>query len=366
MPLVEEGVIYPRVVESPFGLPEGWKAIEKAYGANSKSAGGTYVRYESPQGGPPEGSIGAAIKKHATDNGLNPDEALKAYKKILQEKEAQKLREKEERAQFRESRIQRFQDKYGPLNGATICCIPGWRGESKFLEVSGQISTRYYDPEGVAWSLVKDIEAMFGERMERGETIPDVDAARASVELDEFGKPVHSARSAENIVATFEISKGRKGKRVVREEDYVEDGLQVLALEQLRAKKVTSAEALQNEGDEVRRRLQLRGLAADTAMLYVTKSDGGNGSERLSGMYYQKPGLFNQRPLYQRVAPLPSGSVVAHALHIFWSSARECWKLGMLDDRLAGFAICSDDRATPVGLSAKWLLCECAFVRSSN
>ena len=189
MPNVEEGAVYPRVVESPFGLPGGWKAIERAYGNTSKSAGLTYIRFDGPDGRHKAvGNIQGAIKHEAKDRGLDPEEALQKHKAALVELAAQRAREAEERGILKgEKRVQAigaFREVHGPLNGATIRCLPGWRVESKLLEGSGQISARYYDPEGNMYELVKDIECLFGMKMQRGDKIPDIEEARANFEVD--------------------------------------------------------------------------------------------------------------------------------------------------------------------------------------
>ena len=40
--------------------------------------------------------------------------------------------------------IQLFRDRHGPLSGAMITSLPGWRGEAKYLPNSGQLCASYY------------------------------------------------------------------------------------------------------------------------------------------------------------------------------------------------------------------------------
>lgn len=386
MPEVEPGAKYPRVIDPPFGLPPGWKSIERAYGATSKSAGQTYIRFDGPDGRHKTvGSIKLAVQKDAQDKGLDPDKALQ---ELIEAQEAEKLRKAKEREETghlkgerREQAVQAFRDKYGSLNGATVGNLPGWRGESKFLEKCGQICARYYDPQGTSFPLLKDIEAKFGKMMldGKGDEVPDIDLARSMVVTDENGKVVNSARS-ENIVTDFanagETGRGKKRKRkrstVVNEEDYHEhDHLSVLPMEMLKvdAGKGSYLGEFKDMAGKIMSGLSQRGFADDAELVCVYAGEGSKFAgivSLLSGLYLKSPGTFNDRPLYQKIRLGPADSVCAQlicsGLYIFWSTLRSCWKLGHFDDSKAGFAICREDKASPVGLETKW----CLWERQSN
>ena len=135
MPTVEDGATYRRIVDPPFGLPEGWTAIEKAYRPSSIYAGQAYIRFNGPNARRKHtGSVLSAVKKHAADMGRDVDTELEAYNQALKEREARIKREREEQGKLtserREEGITKFRSIYGSLTGATFCNFPGWKGES--------------------------------------------------------------------------------------------------------------------------------------------------------------------------------------------------------------------------------------------
>ena len=52
------------------------------------------------------------------------------------------------------------------------------------------------DPSGRCFKLVKDIEAFFGFLIDSGQEdeIPDIEAAKSTMRVDEKGRPVNTAR----------------------------------------------------------------------------------------------------------------------------------------------------------------------------
>lgn len=377
MPLVEEGVKYPREVPGPFGLPAGWKAIERKFGDTSKCAGQTYIRYAKPDGKGTFGSVKAAIKEDALDRGADPDQAVQDWEVAVQQEKDEKQREREENG-FAEGKkledaIECFRAKYGQLNGATVNEIPGWRGESKIQE-SGQIGAMYYGPHGWRYPLLKNIEAYFGMRMLAGLEVPDIEAARNAVQLDENGKPINKARR-DNIVETLSHVEHRNKKsrrnRFLEEDEVTNDDFQpseVLFVVKLLSSKsskelekigVGALGELDREVSEIKKILEKRGFGEDVKMLYVTGSHkhmqgSTNVLDCLSGVYYKRPGEINGKSVYQKIVLSESSpiGVECNFLHLFWSSTRSCWKLGKADDTLAGFARCFDSDFT--GTTTKW------------
>ena len=159
--------------------------------------------------------------------------------------------------------------------------------------------------------------------------------------------------------STFQ-SQARKRTRVVNDQDYQEtDHLIVLPPAQLRLQGMACSRKMQDQGDYVKNRLRQRGFHEEVEYLCVGTRAAVSLPliEALSGTYFKKTGSFNQRPCYQRMGPGSDGRVVCDELHLFWSIARAKWKIGKLDDRLAGLALSQDDSATPILLSSSWLLC---------
>ena len=159
--------------------------------------------------------------------------------------------------------------------------------------------------------------------------------------------------------STFQ-SQARKRTRVVNDQDYQEtDHLIVLPPAQLRLQGMACSRKMQDQGDSVKSRLRQRGFHEEVEYLCVGTRAAVSLPliEALSGTYFKKTGSFNQRPCYQRMGPGSDGRVVCDELHLFWSIARAKWKIGKLDDRLAGLALSQDDSATPILLSSSWLLC---------
>ena len=159
--------------------------------------------------------------------------------------------------------------------------------------------------------------------------------------------------------STFQ-SQARKRTRVVNDQDYQEtDHLIVLPPAQLRLQGMACSRKMQDQGDYVKNRLTQRGFHEEVEYLCVGTRAAVSLPliEALSGTYFKKTGSFNQRPCYQRMGPGSDGRVVCDDLHLFWSIARARWKIGKLDDRLAGLALSQDDSATPIMLSSSWLLC---------
>lgn len=365
------------------GTPKGWQAIEKVYGSGNY-AGKTYVRWQGGIGNHRNVlSLKAALKLHAKDQGNDPDEAVRQYEQQKEEKKEAMAKAREEagylKGQKREEAIAAFRKLHDPLTGAVVCSLPGWRGESKLLEGCGQLCARYYDDEGRVYALLKDIEALFGMKLQAGEPIPDIEAARSNVQVDERGRVVNVART-ENIVEELSYIAPREDARKRRKthapalrratpEDYQElADFAVVRLpkgggsQALRARGFEDAEAVERMAEEIRAKLVGRGF--DQAELVYVMGGRADGTEQLvrnlvvvlGGIYYQRSEEFDDHPCYQKVSlsKQSPGQLLCQALHIFWSEERGAWKLGVLDEGKAGYAVCARSSSTPMEVDAKW------------
>lgn len=368
----------------PFeGLPPGWEAIEKDY-LTGTMAGKTYVRFQNHKNRN-VCSVRAALKCDAADRGLDAEEVQREYDRKKDEAKLKLQKEREARGfldpEKRDQAAAVFRERFGKLEGATICAIPGWRGESKLLEGSGQIAARYYSPEGQAYPLVINIEAYFGLKMMNGEEVPDIHAARASVKVDEHGKAVNIARR-ENVQNDYSDRVGterapKKHKAVVdlvvaSAEDYRETQcLKIIRLrtpfttELLLAEKLPEQEQVESFADQVHALLSSCGFPDKTELLYVTgsrnqRTPGRVRLDALRGVYYQRPGDYNGRPYFQKVFMTEGeNSTFACGGHFLaWSTSQKVWKIGGLDESKAGFAIHREDKPHPVDLESQWLLYE--------
>lgn len=101
---------------------------------------------------------------------------------------------------------------------------------------------------------------------------------------------------------------------------------------------------------KMREYLLRRRFAKEGHLMCVSeRSPGSAMGKLLAGIYYEKAGTYGERPCYQLLQEMPSG-VACSPLHIFWSPALACWKVGHFDEEQAGFATCTSDQTTPAGL----------------
>lgn len=356
-------------MDGTFGMPEGWVGIERKFGVGSKCFGQTYIRYASSDGKHKGiSSVKVVVQKDAEVRGLDPVKAVQDYEAGVKAHADKKKKEMYEagfmKGEERDQMVQIFKDKCGPLNGATICQLPGWRGESHIIE-SGQKVATYYDPSGRAYKLVNQVEAMFGVKISNGEDIPDIEAAREACIQDESGKAINVARQEHVVGFDGERAPARKKRRLAEENtagrvvthaDYAEADISVGSAG---ADASVSVAAV-----EIQRLLVQRGFSTDVKLLSVTCKDvnvpGHTSADvfaMLSGMYYEMGEEFNERPVYQKVFLKEGRSGLGcHGLYLSWSQARSCWKLGRLGDDVPGYAMCLSDEPRPTEVAAKWLL----------
>mmetsp|Transcript_39771 Transcript_39771/g.84901 ORF Transcript_39771/g.84901 Transcript_39771/m.84901 type:complete len:380 (+) Transcript_39771:84-1223(+) len=345
-------------------LPPGWKRVEKIY-QSGLYVGQTYIRYDGPAGQRGVSSMGKVIALAAEADGKDPDAAVIEFKRKYKEKQEEAAMERGKmKGEMREEAIARFQAAHGKLDGATVVALPGWKGESKRLENCGQIVATYYAPDGKEFKLIKDIEAFFGSKMVKGEAVPDIEAARQNLATDENGRVMNVARATViNEPEGAEESRPKRRKvrtQEPREQDYSENAdLRILRVPRkesdLEAAGVDDAENVVQMVEEIQELLTERGFGSKAPeLLYITRGKGL--LEFLTGVYYCRAGLFNDRPHYQKVILEPSLNigVACYGIYIFWSAARGAWMIGSLDDSKDQLAFCCEDKPLPAELEKSW------------
>jgi len=343
------------------GMPPGWKCVEKMYqsGAN---AGKTYIRFANGKHSNVL-SLKAAIQLHAQDLGQDPAEAVRLYEKKKEERKEELAKLREERGHLkgekRQEAIDHFRGIHGKLDGATVVQLPGWKGESRVLENCGQISATYYDPEGRVFKLVNDIEAFFGTKMMQGEAIPDIAEARSKILYDEKGKPVNVARRGDNIEdVEAQVKKRKLLQQEVGIHLYQEaPGFSVVQVHGKGEKAPQGDESVRQVAAEIQKCLLGRGFQEDIGLLAVVGKEPTNAVvTAVAGIYYKMSEVYNDRPCYQRVQQYPgkSGVLACRGQYIFWSTKRDSWKIGALDDGKIGYAFCPEDAPLPTAVEKPW------------
>jgi len=390
--LVEPGVVYPREVAPPIGLPPGWKAIERAYGPGSKSAGKTYTRYDGPNGVPKTlSSVKLAIERDCEARGLDLAEALVAYEKALEEDKERKQQEREASGHLvgekREEAISAFHAKYGTLDGCTVAMLPGWKGKVGYSEGSGQTHVIYISPDLRSFGTIRQIEAFFGARVLAGEELSLVGEARAAAKA-KYGdyppsfNPLRRTTDGGTIKEAVDsgvldvaevqqVAEGNASKEVSPDDYCQSDAVAMMcmslqsamagATEELRAVGAVDAPELACSCKDISEALLERRFEKDVEILAVfrrapQKDDSQNLMviDCVRGVYVRLPESFQGRSCYQRVLKGPTGPC-GHKFLVFWSAARGVWKLGELDDSKAGLAL-SEGFATMTSLEQPWKL----------
>merc|ERR1711957_733612 len=101
--------------------------IERAFGANAKNAGETYIRFQSPCGKHKTvGSVRSAIIKDAEMSGIDPVQAVAKWEQAVQDEKDAKQKEKDdngflEPGEKLDEAIGCFRAKHGALSGAVVC-----------------------------------------------------------------------------------------------------------------------------------------------------------------------------------------------------------------------------------------------------
>jgi len=300
----------------------------------------------------------------ARANVQDPKEAGLAYAKVLKDKAEAQKRIAEQAGKIagvmREKAVAAFRAKYGPLDGATVALLPGWRAESIYRETCQQTAVTYFSPENSAYGTVKSVEAMFGFMVLEGKELKAIDEARANVQVDEKGKAINAAR----VTATYtrdltgELTEGdatkaspSKRARLAMSGDYAPSDLRVLP-----ARGDNQAQAALTSAAEVHGLLVARGFREGTELLCVRGVAPGH---RLAGalegaLFYELPEKFLGRPCYQKIARSGAGALCCGGLYICWSDVAKRWKLGSLCETKAGIAYSEDDQPTPTSVSQEW------------
>eukprot|EP00933_Yihiella_yeosuensis_P053849 TRINITY_DN5214_c0_g1_i3.p1 TRINITY_DN5214_c0_g1~~TRINITY_DN5214_c0_g1_i3.p1 ORF type:complete len:394 (+),score=65.69 TRINITY_DN5214_c0_g1_i3:97-1182(+) len=349
-------------IPPPKGLPPGWKCIEKVYLSGTK-AGQTYVRFDSADGKHKTVlTVPRCIRIHAEENGLDPDEELAKYEAAKEEKKANAAAEREKagivKGQKREEAIDHFRSVHGPLDGATVMALPGWRGEGKLLENCGQVTAVYYDTDNRPWKLLKDIEAMFGTKMLAGATdLPDFDKARAEKDLDNMAR--------KNVVDKFEYSDTPKFARAKKRKTFsVIDDADYKPCTKLAVSKIDIDSSKKEKSSDEFQTIDLLEKRAFSVIELVNIGTEAQANDKLisnfAGIYYKMADNLHQKPCFQRVGITKQGGLVCPGQYLFWSPHRKGWKIGALDDSKAGLALCCEDVECPT-LTTNWLIWEPSY-----
>lgn len=155
------------------GLPEGWKAIEKTYGPESKYAGKTYLRYYSLDGKHKHITNGnKVITVHYESLGQDPKPHLEEYRRLQNEKQeanrVEQAAQKEKKGEERKELMPRFRAEFGALKGTDVFHFPGWRTKWQFQPKCNQVMITYVDPRGKGWKLLQELECEFQKEIDKG------------------------------------------------------------------------------------------------------------------------------------------------------------------------------------------------------
>eukprot|EP00930_Biecheleria_cincta_P036063 TRINITY_DN24763_c0_g1_i1.p1 TRINITY_DN24763_c0_g1~~TRINITY_DN24763_c0_g1_i1.p1 ORF type:complete len:541 (+),score=85.75 TRINITY_DN24763_c0_g1_i1:145-1767(+) len=391
---VVNGIKYPREVAMPAGMPDGWIAVEQAYGPGSKKAGTTYVRYRSADGrhrqvmGPKQ-----VVQLHCQDNGIEDWESVYAkYTQALkarQDKDAEeRAKEREARGQFegeqRERMIAVSREHFGELSGAIVFGFPGWKCRWDFLPDSQQTPKTFTDPDGREWKLLKDLECKFGSMIESaGGKVPE-DLARM-IQAGKDNKVAHTwfssgsqkakecegaveldAATAEAKIETKEevaLRKQRnKGKRTthVEKKYYVQrDDYQVCDIK-VRA---SGPGFTTNPAASLRDLLLARGFKRKDTMILevaVTSQAKHRYADVITGFYFLQCKDDTDRPCFQRVK-LSTGRqgasvVVGMDMYLCWHGPNERWEFTCRKPGKACFAFSTEQKSDPCGIGSWKLL----------
>lgn len=381
----EAGVSYPRDVPVEAGMPEGWKGVEKQYGATSKYAGKVYTRYYSLDGKHKHVcSPKQVFDTHYKALGEDPAPRLAEYLRLQKEradKEADMRRiQREQRGQMageaREAAIQRFRDVFGALNGPTVFQFEGWVTRWHYQPNCDQVMVEYLDPEGNSWKLLKDLECAFQAKMDNGAGghIPDmVHRAQALADPKGFAEGSKRAREAQGTVelspATLEgggtmispeerarIAKERQDVKRAQDPSVKRPRLQVVLPPEMPSKAkplpFESKAEIQAAFDKYRGILKQRGFPDDVALISVTGvTEERKYAKRISGVYYEMPEPFADYPVYQKLLHFPDAQdgVGCDPLFILVNARLARWEIcTMLADVRPVIAVSEDNTGKEV------------------
>lgn len=226
----------------------------------------------------------------------------------------------------------------------------------------------YFNPEGRAFTTVKDIEMFFGAQVLKGQEIPEIAIARDGVQTDESGRVINHARReiTETLTADDVQKPGEKRKRGRWGPDsYTESDslifLQVSSAADWSPMGVPGEDVkeLQRSAAEIQASLVADRGFPEMVKVWVTR---GCESERLqpalTGFFYQLTDAFNHRPVFQRifkssVAAAPLGCL---GVYVFWSASRSKWTIGPLGDDDHAYAFAVTDAQGPAEPNLRWMM----------
>mmetsp|Transcript_108505 Transcript_108505/g.203707 ORF Transcript_108505/g.203707 Transcript_108505/m.203707 type:complete len:421 (+) Transcript_108505:42-1304(+) len=386
------GITYPREVPVPDGLPEGWKAVEQAYGPNSKAAGMTYVRYTSLDGkhknllGPKQ-----VVQAHCEQLGIPWEPEYAKYQDAFN---ARKEREAHERAKERAARgqldgekreeaIALSRERFGELTGPIVLGFPGWKCRWDFLPDSEQTPKTFLAPDGREWKLLKDLECMLGSKLEGGSTA-EIEEITAMVEAGKKNTDAHDlfsmgstraretrgsclidpevggeakAETAEERKERVKATKKRR-KIVPGGKDNLHSFTPVVHPPQEGWAALATMEDRKQGFTEFQDRLLKRKFPDTTEILAVYDvKEASRFAARISGMYYQMTTAVSGRRCYQKLmssSKYPAG-FGCDGVYILWNATESRWQFSTRPlEEAACIAHCTDDQEEVTAVSKPW------------
>ena len=127
---------------------------------------------------------------------------------------------------------------------------------------------------------------------------------------------------------------------------------------------------LRNESQEIQDQLHERGFE-DPTLLLTTLTNSKQSKEavpsqkiveRMCSLWYCRPDDFCDKQCYQRIFLKEQiGSkkdLICSDTHIFWSPQYDCWKIGLLNEDMAGYLRCDDPAQFPWETKKNWKVVE--------
>jgi len=269
--------------------------------------------------------------------------------------------------EMKEAGVEAFRSQYGALEGAALSKLKGWRAESVYRETCNQTAVTYYNPEGRSFTTVKAAEAHLGNLILNGMAIPDIEEARRSLVRGTNGKVINEARVEIGVTKAVDgtLKVSAKRARFADPDAYEEhktftvllangtDIGNILRQQDMPAKEASEWEVL---SAEVCKLLAARGFGENVDLVIVRGVASDHKCSSLQGLYYRMVAAVDDRPCYQKVHKVQSGTLACSGLYMFWSKNKGQWRFGVLDDAKAAFAFCIDDQISLTKLTQPWML----------
>lgn len=132
-------------------------------------------------------------------------------------------------AELRDDAVQIFRANCSPLDGRAVENFPGWRCENNYIATCAQTHAIYFDPGGKPWRLLKDIEAMLGNKMRTGEDVTAIMGTKPWKRAREEEKAVEATDSEVELLEPtgndvgegYQMQRSKNGAWVVFPDDTI-------------------------------------------------------------------------------------------------------------------------------------------------